>query len=163
MPEGIELCKINITEFLRDAKRIIKNTTLGYDYIGLSHAYISVQFAVEELGKILILRDKLKDEESDPVIIKYEEAFKYHDPKTDKALTFLGEEFKRLYDGGIFEKGCVEKGVRPVVEDTYVTHETRLDCTFVDYYADHWQLGRIIKKNLLVKLMKRIEERLPDA
>jgi AbiV family abortive infection protein len=154
MPEGIDLCKVNITDFLKDAKLLIDNSTL-------SHAYISVQFAVEELGKILIFRNKLKTDASDPLVIKHEEAFKYHTDKTKKALKFLGRGYEKVFDEGVFEKGIVEKGV--CVEDTYVEHETRLDCVFVDFYAGSWQLGRDIKKDLLAKLINRIEEKLPDA
>ena len=78
MPEGISLCKTNITDFLKDAKLLVDNSTL-------SHAYISVQFAVEELGKILIFREKMKADASDPLVIKYVEAFKSHKSKTEKA------------------------------------------------------------------------------
>ena len=154
MPEGISLCKTNITDFLKDAKLLVDNSTL-------SHAYISVQFAVEELGKILIFREKMKADASDPLVIKYVEAFKSHKSKTEKAQEFLGRGFEKVFDEGVWEKGFWEKGVW--TEDTYVEHETRLDCAFVDFYASRWQLGRDIKKDLLVKLVDRIEEKLPDA
>jgi hypothetical protein len=95
----------------------------------------------------------VKNDKSDPLVITYREAFKSHGDKSDKALRFLGEEFTRVYDEGFFEEGIIEKGAWPIVEDTYVRHETRLDCTFVDYYATHWQLGRIIKKELIIKLI----------
>jgi AbiV family abortive infection protein len=154
MPEGIDLCKANITEFLKDAKFLIDNSTL-------SHAYISVQYAMEELGKIRLFRDKLKNDANDSLVIKYEEAFKSHEGKTEKALEFLGKGFERVFDEGVWEKGIWEKGIW--VEDTYVEHETRLDCAFVDFYAGNWQVGRDIKKELLVKLINRIEEKLPEA
>jgi hypothetical protein len=46
MPEEIALCKSNITEFLKDAKILI-------DRSALSHAYISIQYAVEEWSYIV--------------------------------------------------------------------------------------------------------------
>jgi AbiV family abortive infection protein len=154
MPEGISLCKTNITRYLKDAKLLMDKSTLN-------HAYISVQFAIEELGKILIFRDKLKNDASDPLVVKYGEAFKSHEGKTEKALAFLGKGYGTVFDEGVWEKGIWEKGVW--VEDTHVEHETRLDCAFVDYYASRWQLGRDIKKDLLTNLINRIEEKLPDA
>jgi AbiV family abortive infection protein len=153
MPEGIDLCKANITQFLKDSRLLIDNSTL-------SHAYISVQYAIEELGKILIFRDKLTIDKSDPLTITYEEAFKSHYGKTEKALHFLGKGYDRVFDGGVWEKGIWEKGVW--TEDTYVEHETRLDCAFVDYYALRWQIGRDINKELLAKLINRIEEKLHE-
>ena len=154
MSEGIDLCKANITRFLKDGRLLIDNSTL-------SHAYISIQYAIEELGKILIFRDKLSNDKSDPLIITYEEAFKSHYGKTEKALYFLGKGFERVFDEGVFERGVVEKGIAQ--EDTYVEHETRLDCAFVDYYALMWQNGREFKKELLIKLIERIEQKLPQA
>jgi AbiV family abortive infection protein len=137
----------------------IRKTRLLIDYSTLNHAYISVQFAIEELGKILIIREKLKTDARDPLMING--AFTSHKGKTDRAIEFLGAEFARVFDEGVWEKGIWEKGVW--VEDTYVENETRLDCAFVDFYADKWQLGRDIKKNLLLQLINRIEEKLPDA
>jgi AbiV family abortive infection protein len=154
MSEGIDLCKTNITQFLKDGRLLIENSTL-------SHAYISVQYAIEELGKILIFRDKLANDKSDPLTITYEEAFKSHYGKTEKALQFLGKGYDKVFDEGVWQKGFWEKGFW--AEDTYVEHETRLDCAFVDHYALRWQNGRDIKKELLVKLINRIEERLPEV
>jgi hypothetical protein len=48
-------------------------------------------------------------------------------------------------------------------ENTYAIYETRLDCAFVDFYALRWQLGRDIKKELLINLINHIEEKLPLA
>ncbi len=156
MPEGIELCKTNITQFLKDARLLVDNSTL-------SHAYISAQYALEELGKILIFREKFAKDNSDPLTITYEEAFKSHQGKTEKALQFLGNEYEKakVFDEAVFEEGIVEKGV--AVEYTFVRHETRLDCAFVDYYGLRWQNGRDMKKDLLIKLIERIEEKLPYA
>ena len=154
IPEAIDLCKANITQFLKDAKLLIDNSTL-------SHAYISVQFAIEELGKILIIREKLAKDTSDPLIIKHEEAFKSHKGKTEKAIQFLGNEFSKIYDEGFWQDEFFEKGF--FKQNTYANHETRCDCAFVDYYASRWRIGRDIKKDLLIKLIKRIEEKLPEA
>jgi hypothetical protein len=49
------------------------------------------------------------------------------------------------------------------IEDTNAEYQTILDCAFVDYYANNWQLGRDIKKDLLEKLISHIEFMLPKA
>ncbi len=36
-------------------------------------------------------------------------------------------------------------------------------CAFVDYYASRWQLGRDIKKDLLINLIKHIEAKIAEA
>ena len=154
MPEGITLCKTNITQFLKDARLLVDNSTL-------SHAYISVQYALEELGKILIFREKLAIDKSEPLTITQKEAFKSHYGKTEKTLKFLGKGYDKVFDETLFEEGMTEKGVS--MEYTYVNHETRLDCAFVDFYALSWQNDRAIKKDLLIKLVNRIEEKLPEA
>lgn len=117
MPEGISLCKTNIANFLKDARLLIDNSTL-------SHVYISVQFAIEELGKILIFRNKLEIDASDPLVIKREEAFKFHKDKTEKALEFLGKGYKRVFDEGVWDIGIWDKGMWDA--ETLVEHETRL-------------------------------------
>jgi AbiV family abortive infection protein len=153
IPQGIEYCKRNIIEFLKDARMVINSGTLN-------HAYISVQFAVEELGKILMIRKKFLTDASDPVVVSWK-VFASHEGKTEEASNLLGEGFMKVFDEGVWKKGMWKKGLW--AEDTYVEHETRLDCAFVDYYADNWRIGRSINKELLVKLVERIEEKLPDA
>lgn len=46
MQQGIDLCRINVADFLEDAKLVIAENRLN-------HAYVSVQFAIEELGKLV--------------------------------------------------------------------------------------------------------------
>ena len=154
MQAGIDLCKKNITDFLEDAKLIIHEERL-------SHAYISVQFALEELGKILVFRNKLEIDQNDPLRITKKEAFQSHKRKTEKVWEFLDPKFKKIFDEGFFDRAFFEKGFFQT--DTYAEYETRLDCAFVDYYAGNWHVGRDIKKELLVKLISHIEEKLPDA
>jgi hypothetical protein len=72
-------------------------------------------------------------------IFTYEEAFKSHKDKTDRALQFLGKRYDKVFDEGIVEEGLIERGL--VLEDTFVRHETRLDCAFIDYYANKYLNG----------------------
>jgi len=152
MLTGIEVCKNNIEGLLKDAKLLITKSSF-------CHAYIFVQFAIEELGKILIFREKLETDLSDPLVIPKREAFTHNPMKIQKALKFLGEDVNKVCEGG-FERGFFEKAFE---QETYVEHQTRCDCAFVDFYGSVWHVGASIKKELLVNLINRIEEKLPDA
>jgi AbiV family abortive infection protein len=154
MPKGIDLCKQNTLDFLKDARLLINENRL-------SHAYISVQYAIEELSKLLIFKDKLTMTTSDPIVIKKNEAFGNHKNKTERAWKFLDPKFKKIFDEGVWKDNVWMKGMWK--ENTYAEYQTRLDCAFVDYYAKRWQLGRDIKKDLLVNLINHIETMLPNA
>jgi AbiV family abortive infection protein len=154
MPKGIDLCKQNVLDFLKDARIIINENRL-------SHAYISVQYSIEELGKILIFRDKIASSNSDPLVVKKDEAFGNHPNKTNRAWKFLDPKFKKIFDEGVWGDNIWEKGIWK--ENTYAEYQTILDCAFVDYYAKRWQLGRDIKKDLLLDLINHIEEKLAQA
>lgn len=154
IPKGIDFCKQNVLDFLKDARVIIAENRL-------SHAYVSVQFALEELGKILIFRDKMNSEKNDPLVIKKNEAFGNHTNKTERAWKFLDPNFRKIFDEGVWADGIWAKGVWK--ENTYAEYQTRLDCAFVDYYALRWQIGRDIKKGLLENLINHIEAKLPQA
>jgi len=60
--EGIDLCKENALDYLNEAKIIVQK---GY----LHHAYVSVQLAIEEIGKAIWLKDELENSSTDPVDI----------------------------------------------------------------------------------------------
>ncbi len=111
--------------------------------------------------KWAIQRDKIKCDNSDPLVITKKEAFSNHPIKTKRAWEFLDQKFKTIFDEGIWEDGFWEKGMWQ--ENTYADYQTRLDCAFVDYYAKRWHIGRDINKELLVNLINHIETRLPQA
>jgi AbiV family abortive infection protein len=127
----------------------------------LSHAYISVQYAIEELGKVLIFQDKMTSIATDPLVIRKNEAFGNHPNKTERAWKFLDIKYKKIFDEGIWQDGMWAKGMWK--ENTYAEYQTRLDCAFVDYYTERWQLGRDIKKDLLEKLINHVEDMIPKA
>ena len=73
-------------------------------------------------------------------------------------MKFLGPGFEKIFAEGMWQPGIWVRGIWQ--QDTPVDPQTRLDCVFVDYYADDWKLGRDIEKYLLISLMNRIEEKL---
>ena len=142
----MELCKKNILDFLRDAKIIIKERRLN-------HAYVSVQFAIEELGKIVMLKEALESSKDDSVLVE-EKVFRSHREKSEKAWTVLSPKFKTICEG-IFNNRLFDP--RLFNTPTTVSHETRLECAFVDFNGT-WHIGRRIKEDSLTDLIAHIEE-----
>ena len=150
--EGIELCKKNALDYLQDAKLIIEEKRFN-------HAYVSVQFAIEELGKIIMLREALKESVEDPILVK-ESVFKSHKGKSEKAWSFLDPKYKTIFDEGDFDDEDFHP--RDFHTNTKASHSTRLDCAFVDFESG-WYVGRDIKEELLTKLVKYVETMVPKA
>jgi AbiV family abortive infection protein len=97
--EGVNLCKKNIFSFLNTAESLLESDNLN-------HAAINVEFAIEEFGKILILKDEY-GKGTDPVQVpddvftspkhKPERAWKIGDPYA------LDSKYKMISNGG-FER-----------------------------------------------------------
>ena len=158
MQEGIELCKRNIADYLRDARLIIEKGRLN-------HAYVSVQLSIEELGKIRMLKEALSDDNRSKEVIPVKKSvFTSHRGKSEKAWKFLDPKFRRIF-GEVGFEDTGEGGFDPRGFETITTagHQTRLQCAFVDFKLNKWVLGRKIEETRLTALIKHIEERLPEA
>jgi AbiV family abortive infection protein len=145
--EGIDLCKKNIVDYLQDA-RIIANEERFY------HAVISAEFAVEELGKILLLKHSLK-KGSEPVEIDGEE-FCNHYKKAERSWNkVLDRKYRVLFS--LWEDGMWEDGMW---EKTELTEATRLECAFVDFIDNQWVLEKPIDAKLFLDFISHFEEKL---
>jgi AbiV family abortive infection protein len=151
-PKGIRLCKENIANFLSDARSILTN---GKTY----HAYVSFEFALEEFGKIVMLKEALNDPNNLTGIAQVDEiVFTSHRDKCDKAIKVLGKDFETLYDG-IWVKGLWVPGIWYEAE-TEVGHNTRLKCAFVDYANNDWTIGeKAITSLNLADLINKLDAR----
>jgi AbiV family abortive infection protein len=147
MQNGIDLCKQNISDFLNDARLIITQERLD-------HAYVFVEFAIEELGKIVMLEEALKSGIGDLVAVN-EDVFTKHNQKSEKAWTVLDSKYRTIFDEGCWEEGVWERGV--FQQNTEASHKTRCECAFVDFTGSQWILGQDIKKDLLQNLIAHIE------
>lgn len=148
MQEGIDKCKGNITNYLQDAV-LIANTGRFY------HALICLEFALEEFGKILLLKETMNKNKNDPVEIDGYE-FCNHNRKADRALANLdpAQKFRVLFSP-MWERGIWEVGVW---EETVIGDRTRLDCSFVDFINNNWTLGKDIDKTYFQDLARVIEQ-----
>ena len=149
MIDGIEKCKDNIADYLQDAQIIAKTGRLY-------HAIISLEFALEEFGKILLLKENLTNDKRDPVEINGNE-FCSHSRKADRALRVLDprQKFRVLFEG-FWERGFWEAGMWE--GETVIGDSTRLDCCFVDFIKNEWALGRKINPDYFQEFVALIEQ-----
>jgi AbiV family abortive infection protein len=149
MQEGIEKCKNNITDYLKDASLIAQ---AGRYY----HAIISLEFALEEFGKILLLKETMNNCKGDSININSNE-FCSHDRKVERALKILDPSHKyRILFESFAERGLFEAGM--LEGETVIGDSTRLDCAFVDFIDNAWTVGRNIKPAFLQDLADVIEK-----
>jgi len=153
MQQGIDVCKRNITDFLADAKLIMDDGRIN-------HAYVMVEFAIEELGKIIMIKEAYNSDLNDPFRVKGE-VFGDHKGKSEKAWEVLDKKYRLIFDEGVFEEGVCERGI--AAENTEASHKTRCECAFVDFAGSIWIVGRDIKKDLLQNLIAHIEQTLKTA
>lgn len=149
VPHGIELCKQNIADFINDARIIMEKGRL-------CHAYVSFEFALEEYGKIMMLKEALANSVVKDKIVVSKDFFK-HNRKCEKAIEKLGEEFKSVYDMNWFLREML--GLYPLWFGTKTSHKTRTDCAFVGYRNDEFVIGAPIDPEKIIKLINLLEEK----
>jgi AbiV family abortive infection protein len=146
MQEGIDKCKENIADYLHETKLIVKEGKLY-------HAVISAEFALEEFGKLLLLKDIMRDDPSPNVTIDGKQ-FCDHDGKARRALSEFDPTNKyrilfQIWDG-VWKAG--------IWEDTEIGNLTRLKCAFVDFLNNRWTLGTEIDPTLFQEFITKFEE-----
>lgn len=103
-----------------------------------------------------MLKEALENKTSDKVLIDYN-VFKSHKHKCEKAIEKLGSNFKSVYDMNDFLRE--EFGIWPLWFGTSVSHQTRLNCAFVDYRNEKWVIGANIDSIKFVDLINQVEQR----
>jgi AbiV family abortive infection protein len=147
--EGIDLCKKNIADYLSDAKIIANEGRLN-------HALISAEFAVEELGKILLLKEYLRSG-INPAEINGKN-FCNHVWKANKAWN---EVLDRKYQV-IFNFWYSTKWYEAVWYEatTEISDVARLDCAFVDFINNNWTCGKPIDLDLFQAFLTHFEDKM---
>lgn len=157
--QGVDLCKKNIFVFLSTAEILLKSDNLG-------HAAMNVEFAIEEFGKALMLKDEY-EKRTDPVQVA-DSVFRSHHRKSERAWksgdpSALDSKFKMISDGGFERSDDGKQGFsRAFTQVINITHYIRLECAFVDYdnSENDWFLGHVeITKERLRNLLEHIREK----
>ena len=154
----MEACRINALAYLDDARMILSKGRFG-------HAYVSVQIAIEELGKLVLLKER-RDEAWKTgkweVSIKVKEEWKNHRYKAQKAWTMLNPDLKHLHVGALNAKVFDRKAFDVSTE---ASHITRLEYAYVEFdeESQSWYLGPVIDKSRLEALIQNVEKALKDG
>jgi len=144
--KGIEYCKVNVRGYLDDAKALLTKRRIG-------HAYVSVQFAIEELGKALLLKKRRAEAWKAgkwEISIEVGKEWKSHNCKAKEAWTLLDPANKILH----------KRIPRLEIKDTEASPWTRPMCSYVEFNesSQTWQLGPAVDVPKLESLIKNIEE-----
>lgn len=162
--DGIDLCKKNIFDFLTGAESLLSANNLNY-------ATVSVEFAIEEFAKILVLIDEQR-KGFDPVEVPIW-VFADHVRKSQRAWDIsdpnaLDSSYKMISNCGferIYKKYCRDKttgfslGYELSID---MTHDVRLECIFVtfDEQSNQWFLGHEnISKERIQKLIEHVRHK----
>ena len=150
--EGVAFCKRNIVDYIKDARLIIKD---GRPY----HAVINVEFALEEFGKALLIIKAKQNSPTNKVDINGKKKGNFvefcdHNRKVDRALALIDptDDYRTIFR--MAEKGCFEKGI---LDEPEINHETRLECSFVEYKNNKWNLRTSIDEQLLNTFIDHLE------
>jgi AbiV family abortive infection protein len=152
MQEGIDLCKKNIHNFLDSAEILNQaHKTL--------HAFILAEFALEEFGKIQILKKGFEKSVADPIEVNRHD-FIDHSEKEKEAWKQLDPKYSIIKVGG-FEEGFEGKHGIGFEKETKTGHSTRIDVAFVDFDEDLgvWHIGREIDSLLLQNLIEHLRQK----
>ena len=147
---GITLCLNRVSEYLLDAEGLSNQSASQGT---LQNAAILVTFAIEELGKSIILR-KRSEEQSDPKSVQVErEAFGGRDAREHKqseAFTQIDAKLKLLpraaFSAAAFGPDIDRK-------DVDISPDTRLKLSFVDFANGDWSRSPPIEPRRLKALV----------
>jgi len=158
--KGFNLCKKNIHIFLDTAEILINS-----EY--LNHGAINIEFAIEEFGKLLMLKDEYV-KGSDPIRIS-NQLFLSHKNKSERAwkqgdIDTLDIGYKMISEGGFGRSDDGKQGFsRAFSQVINISHFIRLECAFVDFDENEkeWFLGHSqLSKERMVNLINHIKEKI---
>ena len=157
--QGVDMCKKNISVFLNTAEILLKS-----EY--LDHAAINVEFAIEEFGKALMLKDEYEKRTASVQVA--ESVFRNHPRKSERAWKgddpfALDSKFRMISEGGFERSDDGKQGFSRGFEQVInISHYIRIECAFVDWDVDEndWFLGhKEISEGRLRNLLEHIREK----
>ena len=149
--EGIKVSLEKTEEHLTGAEALIKNKNTN-------NAVVLVEFAIEEFGRAVALREKLqKRSENVETYLFTNHAYKY-----DKAWSVFPIEMKTIYEGS-FSPLDFQPDKFDSRSET-ISPRTRLDATFVNYdkVTQEWNKGIQADPERLVSIIKKIREEIAN-
>ena len=145
---GIRLCLNRVSEYLLDAEHL---TTKADTSDGtLQNTTILLTFAVEELGKAIILRKRCEEQPSAELVEVEYEAFggrNAREHKQSEAFKLIDARLRQLHQGR-------DSGM----DDVGVSVDTRLKLSFVDFENGEWMTPPPIEPERLRALIEGTKE-----
>jgi len=117
------------------------------------NAIIQIEFAIEEFGRAIYLRNKLATSD-----FQIEYALnRDHQLKYNQAWTVIDPKYKTVYEGS-FDPSVFD----PAIFDTgeTISPSTRINATFAQYRNNKWQLGVKADPRKLMEIVKKLREEL---
>ena len=160
MFKGVSLCKENIQIFLDTAETLINSENLD-------QGAINIEFAIEEFGKVLKLKDEFV-KGSNPIQVPCE-VFRSHKGKSERAwkkgdIDTLDVSYRMISEGGFGINDDGKQGFsRAFSQVVNISHHIRLCCAFVDFdkNENEWFLGYPqLSKNRMKDLIKHIRQKI---
>jgi AbiV family abortive infection protein len=145
MGEGIRLALETSHQKLSDAKQLI---SVG----SCEDAVILIQFALEEFGKAVGLKEKLER----GIENVEDDLFRNHIYKENKAWSVLPGDLKTIYEG-TFSPQAFSAQDFDVGKET-ISHHTRVSATFVDWINGKWVKGIQADPKKLLQLITELEK-----
>lgn len=149
--EGIKVSLERTEEHLAGAEVLIENKNMN-------NAVVLVEFAIEEFGRAVALKEKLQKRSEDVESI----LFTNHDYKYDKAWSVLPIEMKTIYEGSFSPLDFHPDDFD--TESETISPRIRLDATFVNYdeVTQEWKKGIQADPEKLVNIITKIREEIAN-
>jgi AbiV family abortive infection protein len=119
-------------------------------------AVILIQFAVEEFGKAVALRENLEKGNEQVE----DDLFKNHLYKENKAWSVLPGDLKTIFEGTFSPQDFSPQDFE--TEKETISHKTRINATFVDWLAGNWKTGVQAEPDKLLRLIKGLRNEIED-
>ena len=149
LPTGIILA-------LRMSRQKLDDAELLISIESFEDAVILIQFAVEEFGKAVALRENLEKGNEQVE----DDLFKNHPYKEAKAWSVLPGDLKTIYEGTFSPQAFSAQDFDAGKET--ISHKTRINATFVDWVAGNWKTGVQAEPDKLLRLIKGLRKEIED-
>jgi len=133
---GITRCLSRVSGYLLDAERLIEPQTAGQG--SLQNATILLTFAIEELGKAVILRMRSEEKPQTETVVVEHQVFggrDAHEHKQSEAFKLIDASLKRLHNAAF---SATAFGPDFDIEDVDISPATRLELSFIDFNDGDW-------------------------
>jgi len=149
LPTGIILALRTSLQKLDDAELLISKESF-------EDAVILIQFALEEFGKAVALREKLEN----GIEQVEDNLFRNHTYKENKAWSVLPSGLKTIYEGTFSPQDFSPQDFDTGKET--ISHQTRVNATFVDWVAGNWTTGIQAESDKLLRLINGLKKEIDN-